>query len=424
MSCFTSTRSLRQCASLPLANIYNLLVLTNVEQRNNDIEGRAAIGGNAVFSSFGIGSSLCDPPNSPCPIYGTDPTLVVGGNLTWQNGANFSGNTIMTPSGSYNVTGVSYNNANAAIQPIRTANLPVGFSLLFDYFRCASLQWIDFTSLPNTTTIINCFGNVFFIGLNEDINIFNIDVANVAPPDNVVGGGNNTFDTISSITIIAPNNSTILVNVNGEIVNFGNYSISRSTMVPDMLPSPSTSTCNQLGQGEVPTDSQKRLILWNFYNATTIVTSNISFQGTVFAPLATIYTLGGNIEGNVIAYAYLPFVNNTNHTEIHNYLFNGCLPVVNCFPSTTSSSTTSTSTTSTTTSSTSTTSTTTSTTTTTSTSTTTTSTTSSTSTSSTTTYPPHCCPCCPCCGCKMVIKKLFLKVFCLCPHCGYTTNYK
>jgi choice-of-anchor A domain-containing protein len=451
MFTFTTNRSLLQCANFPEASDYNLIIREDAEQRNSDIEGRAAIGENAVFSSFGIGSMLCD---ITCPAFGTDPTLVVGGNLTWENGTNFSGNTIMTETGIYNVTNVSYNNADSSLQPIRTSELPIDFTSLFDYYRCASQQWVNFTSLPNTTIVINCFGNVFLIGLNEDINIFQINASSVAPAANVVGSGNNTFDSITGITIIAPDSSTILINMNGTDITFGNYSIFRSTNVPSTLPTPSNSTCNQLGQGIVPTAEQKRLILWNFYNATSIITSNTSFQGTVFAPFATIYTVGGNIEGNAIANNYLPFNDENNHTEVHNYPFNGCLPVVNCttITSSTTSSTTSSSTTSSSTTSSSTTSsyttssyTTSSYTTssyTTSSSTTSSSTTSSSTTSSyttssyttsssttsystssyttsTTTCAPFYCPCCPSCGHQMKLRRFFHIRKCVCPNCGY-----
>ncbi|MDF2514638.1 MAG: conserved repeat domain protein, partial [Herbinix sp.] len=167
---------------------------------------------------------------TPCPLYGTDPTLVVGGNLTWTDGSNFSGNTVLTPSGIYSATSVAYQNANSHLQPMRRSGLNEDIETAFAYFRSAAKQWTNFTSLPNTTTIINCNGNVFMIGLNQDINIFRINATQVAPTGNVIGTGNNTFDTLSSLTIIAPDNSTILINVNGANIDFGNYAISRNTV--------------------------------------------------------------------------------------------------------------------------------------------------------------------------------------------------
>ena len=325
MRIFRKTRILQQCADLAQASEYNLFTLSNAVQNNSDIEGRAAIGGNAVFSSFSVGSALCNPPATPCPAYGTDPTLVVGGDLVWTNGENISGNTVMSFIGSYNVTGVSYNNAEAGQQPVITGDLPVDFQAAFQYFKCAAGRWADEFSPEGTTIVINCFGNVFLVGLNKDINIFHISTDSVAPPANVAGSGNNTFETISSLTIIAPGASTILINVEGKTVNFGNYGILRSTNVPAALPVPSVDSCNQLQQGVVPIIAQKRLIFWNFFHAETILTANGSFQGTVFAPNATVYTTGGNIEGNVIVDGYLPNGDAANHTEVHNYLFNGCL---------------------------------------------------------------------------------------------------
>ena len=345
MNAYTNSRSLRHCASLAQASEYNLFILTDVQQINTSIEGRAAIGGNASFSSVRIGSKLCSP-SLPTPLFGTDPTLVVGGNLKWDKGTNYSGNTVMTPNGHYHVTDVTYENANEHEQPIRRAGLNEDFDYAFEYFRCAARQWTNFTSLPNTTTVINCHGNVYMIGLNQDINVFRINANQVAPSGNMIGSGNNTLYGISSLTIIAPENSTILINVNGAAIDFGNYEITRNTLIPANLPLPCTDICHQLCQGVTPTEAQKKQILWNFYNASTIVTSNANFQGSVFAPFATIFTNGGSIEGTVIAEGYIPLAVAGNHTEVRNYLFSGCLPAIHCSPYyPTSSSTTTCSTT-------------------------------------------------------------------------------
>ncbi|MGL4791209.1 MAG: collagen-binding domain-containing protein, partial [Anaerotignaceae bacterium] len=66
-----------------VANAYNVFVIGNMTLSNTDAEGRVAIGGNATLTNYGVGSSI-----TPLPPYGTDASLVIGGNINITNGSN------------------------------------------------------------------------------------------------------------------------------------------------------------------------------------------------------------------------------------------------------------------------------------------------------------------------------------------------
>ena len=72
---------------LPFYN-YNLFAFGNVAEYGVDVRGRAAIAGNATFVHFSVGYGL-----NPEPKESQDASLIVGGNLSWDSGANASGNT-------------------------------------------------------------------------------------------------------------------------------------------------------------------------------------------------------------------------------------------------------------------------------------------------------------------------------------------
>jgi len=328
MEVYSNTKNILQCTSLAHVMKYNLIAQSDVHQEQSNVEGRIAVGGNAHFESFTVGGSICEPPTIPCLPYATDTTLMVGGNLNWNEGTNWGGNTVMPRNGTYDATSISYSNANNNTQPIRTNNLPFNFSILFTFFKTAANHWADLSSPEDTIEVLNYFGDIFMMGLNAELNIFNITASQIAPLENIIGFGGNSLIDIHSITIIAPALSTILINVSDSNISFGNFSIFRSTNVPTALLSPSEITDQTIQQGTIPFSEEKQLMLWNFFNATKITTSNVSFQGTLFAPNAKVYTLAGNIEGNVIVNSYLPCLINTNHTEIHNYPFKGCLPKI------------------------------------------------------------------------------------------------
>ena len=315
------------CSDLSLFSKYNLFSFGDVVQSDVDWEGRGAIGGNATFTDFEIGAGII-----PKPDRSTDDTLVIAGNLAWTNGVNNAGNTVMTSVGNYQVTNVSYTNTSLQ-QPIRKTPLPIDFNAAYHYAKCLSSELSNMGS-DGDTLILNCFGDIRLIGNSPTLNIFNIDPNKIARDENIFGGANtnNRLDNINGFTIVAPEDSTTIINISGTSIKFGDYSIFRNTNVPNPFPTPSESVCNIIGEGSAPTSDEKRKILWNFYGENpTIIMSTISLSGSVLAPDGNLKAFGGNIEGNVVVNTFMPFENNTAyHTELHEFPFNGCIPSTDC----------------------------------------------------------------------------------------------
>lgn len=327
-----------------IANEFNVYVLNNHSQNNTDSEGRVAVAGNATYSNYGIGSHLTTSL--------TRDDLIVGGQMNITGGTNAHGNSVISDLN--NVVNYTMTNNNGVLpQPIQDS--PIDFVTQNEYLRCASTNWSLLT--PNGTAQV-LFGGLTLVGLDPTLNIFSLNGNNIE-------SSGLSLSMLNKIDIVAPIGSTILINISGTNLGFGNYGMFRN--------------------GITATGYDGQYILWNLYECLTLNAGSTSVKGSLLAPLATYDSGYTNIEGTIM-------VNNLyGNIEAHNYLFKGTLPeVCGDITTTTTESTTTNSTTteSTTTDSTTTDSTTTQSTTTDSTttdSTTTDSTTESTTTESTTT---------------------------------------
>lgn len=265
--------------NLGIATDFNVFVLNNDSESNVDSEGRVAVGGNAVFNNYSVGSKL--------PLSKTRADLIVGGNMDISSGTNFSGNSIISTSGmvyKYTMT----NNNGVPNQPLREN--PINFSKESSFLKKASLTWANLT--PNGTSTLN-FGELILKGTNTNLNIFSFNGDNV-------NNSNISLSQLNGINIIAPLTSTILINIRGSNLSFGSFQIFRN--------------------GKAATGKIGQLILWNLPNAKTLTPFTTSIKGSLLAPFATYNSGYTNIEGTLI-------VNNlTGHTEAHNYPFKGNLP--------------------------------------------------------------------------------------------------
>lgn len=331
--------------NLGLATDYNVFVFGNINLSNTDAEGRVAAGGNVTLSNYGVGAGIF-----PLPPANTDPSFVVNGNIDVSAGSNASGNTVINPTGT--IINYTMGNPNGSF----LTGTPIDFAEAEDYLKCASAFW-NTLEANGTGQII--FGQLNLTGTDETLNIFSFDASNIY-------GTGIALNQLNGINIIAPLNSTILINVSGINIQYGSYQIFRN----------STAASRE----------NARRILWNYPEALTWSNSTTAIYGSVLAPFASANTTFSQINGNII------FENYSGNAESHNELFIGELPDPTiCFPvttTTTTSSTTSTTTTTSSTTSTTTTASSTTSTTTTASSTTTTTTTTTASTSSTTTSAP------------------------------------
>lgn len=274
-----------------LAGAFNLVVFGDHTQSNVDVEGRLAVGGNATLSNFSVGSSAALPSST------TRGDIFVGGAVDIQNGSNYKGNT-------YRLTGssvVSYtmtNNNGVPGQPI--VNDDFDFADLELYLQGSSMCWSELAS--NGSVVMLPWGELQLNGTDPALNIFDIDGTNL--------GSGFTLSSINTLRINAPIGSTILVNIAGANVGFGNYSIFRNLLPTD----PATPATGGDGQ----------YILWNFFEATTLTTQNLSVKGSILAPYATWLAQGfGNYEGTAMVNS---LINDGGNMEGHDYIFLGSLP--------------------------------------------------------------------------------------------------
>lgn len=327
-----------------IANNFNVYVLNDHKQSNTDSEGRVAVGGNATYSNYGIGSKLTTSL--------TRADLIVNGTMDITGGTNFNGNSVI--GNLANVINYTMTNNNGVLpQPME--DIQFDFEEQNNYLRCSSINWALLAA--NGTAKVE-FGGLTLTGTDPTLNIFNIN------GDNIASSGL-SLAMLNKVDIVAPIGSTILINVSGNTLGFGSYGMFRN--------------------GITATGADGQYILWNLFEALNILPGTTSVKGSLLAPLATYNSGYTNIEGTIMV------DNLYGNIESHYYPFLGNLPDVCSITSTTDSTTTdSTTTDSTTTDSTTTDSTTTDSTTTDSTttdSTTTETTTTTTSTISTTTVP-------------------------------------
>lgn len=279
------------CANLGTANDFNVFVFGNHTQSFVDSEGRVAVGGTATYRSYGVGSRL--------PVSTTRADLIIGGNVDISQGTNFAGNTVISPTSmviQYTMT----NNNGVPNQPL--IGTPIDFAAAEMFLMTASAQW---AALPPNGTVSNNFGQIVLTGTSPTLNIFTFH-------GNNVDGSGLRLDSANGINIVAPEGSTILINVGGDEVGFGSYSIFRNGVVMDRVAGP--------------------FILWNFYQASTAFNQNLTIEGSVLAPYANWEARGfGNINGTMVAQS---LTNTTGSIEEHNVPFIGCLPALPEVPTT------------------------------------------------------------------------------------------
>lgn len=255
------------------ASDYNLFLFDDLYQVGGDVEGRAAVGGNASLTSVGIADRL---PSSN----GNDAHFVVGGDLTIQNSGIFGGNANVGG----NVTGdVYFNNC----QDCRvTSEQLIDFDAAQNHYRNLSQTLFDLETTG--TSSLNPYSNQLRLtGNNTGLNVFDVSLSQAR-----------------EIFLDAPSTSDLVV-----------INVTDETFSPNWFGS--------LFHEEANADSSKwQNVIWNFAKATHLDFS-FSWRGTVLAPDADITLRNGNIEGQVIANSARLDVWSG---EFHNYEFTGNLP--------------------------------------------------------------------------------------------------
>ncbi|MDC0834981.1 hypothetical protein AY599_18700 [Leptolyngbya valderiana BDU 20041] len=258
------------------ARDYNLFLFEDWEQKGGDVEGRAAVGGNATLQSVGIADRLTNSN-------GTDDRLIVGGDLEilYNSGQVFGGNAVVGGSVAGNV---NYNCSSCSTQ----SGSPIDFAAAQTHYKNLS-DYLFGLSETGSQTLVSGSNQLQLTGSGTGTHVFNVNLSNVR-----------------EILLNASSSSELVV------INVRDTSISNQI----------TSFFHQ----EANSDSRKwENVIWNFNKATNIdITNGVSWRGTILAPDARLTFANGNVEGQTIAKSAQL---NRWSGEFHNYEFNGKLPV-------------------------------------------------------------------------------------------------
>lgn len=234
-----SQHAVAETVDLGVASNYNVFVFDSYKSTGwSSIGGAVAVGGNADITSSSIA-------NSAANAYG----LVVGGNLTKTyggvNGTTWVGGTVSKPQWD------SYNSYSIDTAPIDFVAAKTSLTSLSDTLAATTATGSAAYSYGTNGTLTGTGSSVEYFSLSgSDLSsITNWDFANVLA------------------------GATLIINVSGSSISltggwsgFSNYNV-----------------------------------LFNFYDATTVNLSNISFAASILAVDATITGSGGNVTGTVVA---------------------------------------------------------------------------------------------------------------------------
>jgi len=222
------------------ASEFNLFVLDTLVQPSSDTEGKVAVGGYADLRNYSVGDKL--PVNS-------GNVLVVGNHLTFISGRVYNGKAIY---GNF-ITSTTGFSADDGIEKDSVID-----------FGAAKIHLINLSNqlsaLTPTDTVKFEYGHVELVGHNNVENVFYVDGA--------------MLSTANNFTVDVPNNSTAIVNVSGNFVEW-------------------MGGCNVIG-------TTKEKVLINFFEADTLKLHGINVTASILAPKSVLDFSAGLVTGQVI----------------------------------------------------------------------------------------------------------------------------
>jgi choice-of-anchor A domain-containing protein len=230
---------------LGVAADFNAFIFDNMNVSTSDIEGRVAVGGDASFSSYGIGDKL---PNSN----GLRDDLIVGHDLTFTNGQVFNGNIVYGDVG--NLTSVGTPNGTVR-QQANVLDFAAAETAL------TTMSNVLGAEAPNGVTRFR-HGNLSLRGTNSTLDFFTVTADQLA--------------NANSILVIVPRNATVVINVPDDAVSIQNLGLQ----------------LHGIGSNH---------LLWNFATTTSLTISGVGLRGSFLAPNASLSFNNGQITGTVIA---------------------------------------------------------------------------------------------------------------------------
>jgi choice-of-anchor A domain-containing protein len=274
--------SLVAAAVVPVAgahviNDWNLIVLNNLQNNSQDIEGRTWVGGNFTSS----GSPTVAKNLTPASNFAGITTLAVVGNVSVGNINQQSGNLRYggTFSGNFNANGGG-NRAQDGSLAAQAPSFASGLSSISSFYQ---------TLTTNSTVTLPSGGQPGAVTYNASpvngLAVFSVSAANVF-----------NSNLIQQMNLNVNGATAIVINVSGTTVNFTNGNMT----------------------GAWTSSFARANVIWNFFEANTI-TLDRNFNGALLAPNAHL-TNSTAIDGSV-------FVRSFNQSgEVHLPNFRGFIP--------------------------------------------------------------------------------------------------
>ena len=271
--------------TLGVASDYNLFVRGSVLLAASDIGGRVAVGGDARFTSYTIGSATT--PSSARVDLAVDGTLTATGGVQVSSGSVTYGNELV---GALSVPRGVVSHARAPFVATAFAGLYTAAAAWAAVAPNGTIDWS--TGDPRTLTLT---------GTSTTINVWRLSAADL--------------QTARQIRIKAPQASTMLISVTGS-----GYDTNQAG-----LSSVSLWNGNGFAQYAYPsTDpvavAYRTHLLWNFAQASTVqIGPGLSWEGSVLAPYAAVELTGGAALNGAVLAAGATMGTSAVATELHPY---------------------------------------------------------------------------------------------------------
>ncbi|MGF1868897.1 choice-of-anchor A family protein [Photobacterium indicum] len=244
--------------SLGDAGHYNAFVFDNFSSPSSKVEGRLAVGGNLKIRGYSIADELDDDDEIGADNY----SLVVGGDANFSTGRVYSGHILIGGSGAGIGDSVRWGLSSSQVL-WDEVDLPISFEKVRTQLTALSQS---LRTLENSGTVEKRWGGLYLKGdCLSQLQIFNVS-------------GDDILNAHTFQTSCIPEGSNVVFNISGAVAGFDNISL------------------------ETLDDHNER-VLFNFYEATSLVLKGVEVEGSILAPLADIGVPEpkGTINGTLIA---------------------------------------------------------------------------------------------------------------------------
>lgn len=233
---------------LGAASQFSAITFGDFNGHSGDTGSLLGIGGNATLQNWTVN-------DYGLPGY-AGYSLIVGGSFSGTSGKVI---------GSSHIGGTVATSAFDLGTSVGSGASPLNFEGLSTQLRNTSAAT---ATAASTGTVDYAGGSTFLAGSNSNVEVFNIDGAQLS------------LDSYLASTSGIKSDATVILNISGKTVDMGSFGIDLANQSKDLN------------------------LLLNFYEATSLSFSNIAVEGAVLAPYAAVTGTSGHIGGTFIAQSF------------------------------------------------------------------------------------------------------------------------